>query len=147
MTPTQKRDLIDSKEYYIYNAAQKFNPEKSKFPTYLGHTAKYLCLSQTSENVKHSSVNFDDVEFMETDANDTPDDACAKHEIIESVLEIIEKHSDERVKTIFKERYFNPHNNKLKSWREIAPLVNLSIQGCINLHDKTIDNLQKRYAT
>lgn len=144
LTPTQKHDLIDSRDFYIHQAAQKYDPDKSKFVTFIGQTAKYLCLNQGTKNRKVGFTNFDDIEFLEEDSGLKPDEACMKHEVLEKILDVINGHPDERVRTIFNERYFNPNNNKIKTWKQISKVVGLSTQGCINLHDAVITNLQRR---
>ena len=53
----------------------------------------------------------------------------------------LEKHKDKRLKTIFHERYFCGSKGKLKPWKEVAKKINLSAQGCINLHDKAVKEL------
>jgi len=55
---------------------------------------------------------------------------------------MIKKESDERVKKIIDIRY-NSDNIKLIPWRVIADELKLSIQGCINIHDRFIAKVQK----
>lgn len=143
ITSAQAMDLRDSKDFYIYEAARKYDETLSKFPTYLGQTAKYLCLNQMNKNRKMSSVSFDDVEFAEADKAQTPDDFLSNHEILKNVLDVLNDHPDERVKLIFKERYFNSDKKSVKSWGNVAKIVGLSVQGCINLHNSVIKELQK----
>jgi len=57
---------------------------------------------------------------------------------------MILKHQDERVKTIFYERYFCGERGKLKPWKQIAQKVNLSTQGCINVHNKTLKEFKNK---
>ena len=51
-TPTNERnELISDKEYYIYNAALKFDESKNtKFPTYLGCETKWMCMNNFNKN-------------------------------------------------------------------------------------------------
>ena len=55
---------------------------------------------------------------------------------------------DERVKKIIDIRY-NTTNNKLVPWRVVAEKLDMSIQGCINIHNKFIkkvrNELNKNY--
>ena len=53
----------------------------------------------------------------------------------------LKKESDERVKKIVDMRY-GSSNNKLTPWRAIANSLDLSIQGCINIHNKFINKVK-----
>ena len=54
----------------------------------------------------------------------------------------LEKEKDHRVKKIIDMRY-NVSDNKLTPWRKIAKEVDMSIQGCINIHNKFINKVKK----
>ena len=54
----------------------------------------------------------------------------------------LEEEKDERVKKIVDMRY-GAGNNKLTPWRHIAEELNMSIQGCINVHNKFINKVKK----
>ena len=60
--------------------------------------------------------------------------------------EFLKKEKDERVKKIIDMRYNGPHN-KLTPWRIIAEKLDMSIQGCINIHNRFINKikLQTKY--
>ena len=45
---------------------------------------------------------------------------------------------------IFHERYFCGKRGKLKPWKDVARKINLSAQGCINIHDKAIKELSSK---
>ena len=144
LTPAQKSDFIDSKDFHIHEIVKEYDENKSKFSTYLGQTTKYLCLNQGNKNMKFNTSPLDEVEFKAEDNSVLPDEACINHETFEKIIDVIDNHKDERVKTLFHERYFNPNNNKIKTWRQVAKVVGLSVQGCIDLHDSVITNLQRR---
>jgi len=55
---------------------------------------------------------------------------------------MIEESKDERVKKIFKMRYKS--GTRLTPWKKIAKNLGLSIQGCINIHNKHLQEI-KRY--
>jgi len=54
----------------------------------------------------------------------------------------LEEEKDERVKKIVDMRYGGV-NNKLTPWRFIAKELDMSIQGCINIHNKFINKVKK----
>ena len=59
--------------------------------------------------------------------------------LLESTLN---KEKDFRVKKIIDMRY-NVDNNKLTPWRKIAEALDMSIQGCINIHNRFINKVKK----
>ena len=47
---TNKLDLIDEKDYNIYQAALKYKSDKgTKFPTFLGNETKWICLNRNNK--------------------------------------------------------------------------------------------------
>ena len=60
------------------------------------------------------------------------------------VLSIIKKHPDKRVEKIFTMRYITGNKNKVMPWRSIGSKVNLSIQGCINVHNSAVKHIQEK---
>lgn len=145
LTETQIDDLMKDKDFNIYSAALEHDESKSKFSTYLANRTRYNCLTNKTINKKNSKfVNFDDVEYEQEADQEIPCEASSKREFLKKVCFLIEQHEDKRVTEIFKERYFSTNEKKLKPWKEIAKKINLSIQGCIDIHNKTIEQLQKK---
>ena len=64
-------------------------------------------------------------------------------EIAEKVTRMIEHDPDSRISKVFKMRYSDPEGNKLTPWRTISDKLNLSIQGCINIHNRTIEKIKR----
>ena len=54
---------------------------------------------------------------------------------------MLDKEKDKRVKKIIDIRY-NTTNNKLVPWRVVAKELDMSIQGCINIHNKFITKVK-----
>lgn len=136
-------DIINDKEYQIYKAALEFDETKCKFSTYIALKTKYLCLTKRTNNKKNKeTVNFDDVEYTQESSDYTPSESAEKQELLNRIFNLIEGHKDHRVRQIFKERYFSNTNGKLRSWKDIAHKLDLSIQGCINIHNKTLKELK-----
>jgi hypothetical protein len=52
--------------------------------------------------------------------------------------------TNEQVHKIFKLRYLEGSNNKLMPWRQVGKEMNLSIQGCINIHDRFLQKIKKQ---
>jgi hypothetical protein len=145
LTETQINDLMNEKDFNIYSAALEHDEAKSKFSTYLANRTKYNCLTNKTINKKNSKfVNFDDVEYEQEANQEIPCENSSKREFLKKVCFLLEQHEDYRVKEIFQERYFSADEKKLKPWKQIAKKMNLSIQGCIDIHNRTIEQLQKK---
>lgn len=145
LTENQVIDIMKDKDYTIYKAALEYDESKAKFSTHLANKTKYMCLTQKTKN-KNNKVtgNFDDIEFFQKDKSSPPDESCKINDSFSRILNLIDKHKDHRLKTIFHERYFCGRRGKLKPWKEVAKKINLSAQGCINIHDKAIKEFSYR---
>ena len=141
----QINDIMQEKDYVIYKAALEYDPEKAKFSTHLANKTKYMCLTQKTKNKKnYRNVPFEQTEFCQKDKSYTPEESCLLNDSFKRILNLIDKHKDPRLKTIFKERYFEGKGSKLKPWKLVAEKVNLSAQGCINIHNKAIEDIQNK---
>jgi DNA-directed RNA polymerase specialized sigma subunit len=145
LTKTQVHDILGDKDYVIYKAALEYDESRAKFSTHLANKTKYMCLTQKTKNKNNRiSSNFDEIEFCQKDKSHTPDESCNLSDSFSRIINIIEKHKDARLKIIFNERYFCGKRGKLKPWKDIANILNLSAQGCINIHDKAILEISQK---
>lgn len=136
-------DLFADREIHIYNTALKFNEEKgAKFSTFLGNETKFLCLNSYNKAKKKYCQNKTNEEMDFLDKLENYDNIDVN--LLNEIFFLIDRHPDSRVSKIFKMRYKDGENYKLLPWRDIAPCVNLSIQGCINIHDNVIKDLRKK---
>ena len=143
----QISDIMQDKDYVIYKAALEYNPEKAKFSTHLANKTKYMCLTQKTKNKKNLRlVSFEEREEQkknnQQDRSKRPDENCVFNDSFKRILNLIFKHKDKRVKQIFKMRYGG--DRKLTSWKKIAKKLDISIQGCINIHDKAIKEIKSK---
>tara|TARA_Y100001973_G_scaffold99548_1_gene158941 strand:+ start:1348 stop:1944 length:597 start_codon:yes stop_codon:yes gene_type:complete len=145
LTENQIVDIMKDKDYTIYKAALEYDETKAKFSTHLANKTKYMCLTQKTKN-KNNRVteSFEKIQFCQHDKSSPPDEECKTNDSFLRILNLIEKHKDKRLKIIFHERYFCGKSGKLKPWKEVAKKINLSAQGCINIHDKAIKELSLR---
>ncbi|NDG53957.1 MAG: sigma-70 family RNA polymerase sigma factor [Flavobacteriia bacterium] len=140
-------ELIQDKEYKIYDAALKFDETKgAKFSTYLGNETKWMCLNTYNRNKRRPVFNSEYIENMKKDNDeemecDTISDSI-RNDLFRKVLNVIERHPDERVEKIFKMRYIVGTKNKVMPWKQIGDSMNLSIQGCINIHNSAIETFK-----
>jgi RNA polymerase sigma factor (sigma-70 family) len=146
---SNRDDLLSEKDYHIYKAIKSFDFSKNvKFVTYLGNQAKYLCLNTYNKNRKKPEINCDEmkldwISFLSEEEHMSNIIKSDSKELFKRINKYLAKHKDERVKRIFELRYFSYKNNKIKPWRLIYKEIGMSIQGCINLHKKTIKELRK----
>lgn len=145
LTHNQVSDIMKDKDYVIYKAALEYDESKAKFSTHLANKTKYMCLTQKTKN-KNSriSTNFEEVQFAQKDKGYTPDEECKLNDSFTRIINLINKHKDKRLKTIFHQRYFCGRRGKLKPWKDVAKTLNLSAQGCINIHNKAIKEIGSR---
>jgi len=140
-------ELINDKEYKIYNAALKFDESKgAKFSTYLGNETKWMCLNTYNKNKRRPVFNSEYIENMKkADDSEIEYDTFSesiRNDLFSKVLSVIEKHPDKRVEKIFKMRYIIGRRNKVMPWKQIGDNMNLSIQGCINIHNSAIETFK-----
>jgi hypothetical protein len=139
-----KRDLLSEKDDFIYKCAQKFNSGINiKFSTFLGNQARWRCM-----NIFNAKKNykFQDVETT-FDVFDLPQikTEVEKTEVLGIIGRILENYPDGRAKQIFNLRYHVGEKNKTMPWRKIAKKLDMSVQGCINIHNKLIKHIQNNY--
>jgi DNA-directed RNA polymerase specialized sigma subunit len=139
-----KNDLLEDKEISIYKAIMNFDENKNtKFSTYLGNETKWKCLNIFNRGVKYKYL---DIDNFKEDGNlseeDSTNDISSK-EMLKKIFLLAENHEDERVKNIINLRYKIGSGNKMMSWKKVAENLNISIQGCINIHDRFIEQTKK----
>ena len=136
-----KEDLIQDKDFSIYEAAINFDEGKNtKFGTYVGNLARWKCLNIYNKKVKFPQMNISDI----FDTKVSEEDSIKKIEQKEDIKKIffaLDNVKDKRAKEIFKMRYYG--GRKLTSWKKIAKKLDISIQGCINIHNKHLTEIKK----
>jgi len=137
-----KGSLLEDKDYYIYNAALKYDADRNtKFSTYLANETRWMCLNVYNKNKKMIQEPLDD-SFKEKVSDEDFLQELQTNELVGKVFELAKKNPDKRIKKILDMRYCVGYN-KVHSWREISSELNLSIQGCIDIHDKFIQKIKK----
>tara|TARA_R100000808_G_C2152693_1_gene162306 strand:- start:3918 stop:4508 length:591 start_codon:yes stop_codon:yes gene_type:complete len=140
-----RTDLIDDKEYNIYRAVMKYDPTKgTKFSTHLGNETKWMCLNLYNKNKKYSQVEFDENFLSSLHDEQKPYQDEIKRELFNKVIEITKSHPDTRVGTIFEMRYVVGNKNRVMPWKRIGEHLNMSVQGCINIHNNTLEKIKTK---
>ena len=133
-----KSDLIQDKDYYIYKAALKFDEARlAKFSTFLGNETKWMCLNLYNKNKNKISVEYDE-SFAPYPSESLELEGSINRDIFDNIITFAKSHPDKRVETIFNMRYIEGHKNSVMPWRTISEELNMSIQGCINIHNAAL---------
>lgn len=142
MNKESRSELINDKEYYIYQAALKYDSNRNtKFSTYLGSETKWMCLNTHNRSKKKHEVDIDYIENL-------GDNSQHFHQIIKKdtqnkILELAHSNPDKRVYKIFELRYSGGNKNKVMPWSKVCSQIGLSVQGCINVHDQALTRIKQ----
>ena len=140
---TNRLDLIDEKDYNIYQAALKYEGDRgTKFPTFLGNETKWICLNKFNKRKKDPQLSIDDVK--ESDILHPKKEKIKKEdlEVFSEAIKLSKAHKDKRVEKIFEMRYITGEKNKVMPWKKISEELNMSIQGCINIHNSAVEKFK-----
>jgi RNA polymerase sigma factor (sigma-70 family) len=139
-----KNDIIDDKNISIYKAVMNFDENKNtKFSTYLGNETRWKCLNLFNRGTKYKYLDINDFNNDENLSDDEMLNKISSKEILDKVFYLANTHKDDRVRNIINLRYKIGEGNKTMPWKNISEQVNVSIQGCINIHDRFIEEIKK----
>lgn len=139
-----KDEIISAKDSSIYSAAIKFDPSKNtKFSTYLAYETKWKCLNLVK---KQKNARKEPIDERVTQALDSSDFVLdiEKSEVLQKIKQEAKTMPDKRIEKIIDMRYFSSYSG-LTSWKYIAKELNMSIQGCINIHNQFISEFRKKF--
>lgn len=137
-----KEDILSDKDLSIYNAAIRYDPSRNtKFSTHLANETRWRCLNLYNKQKKMIEEPLTD---SIQDRQSTEDLVLniQQSELITKIINLAKKNPDKRVKKIIDMRYCFGYT-KAHSWREISEKLQLSIQGCIDIHNKFIQKIKK----
>ena len=136
-------EIKDDIEFLFYRTCLRYKKEKgTKFSTFLANETKYHCLNSYNKNKKYylpQEKEIPSIEFEKVNSKEMVIDPNT----VEKIFSILNSHPDKRVMKIFKMRYLDPNYNKLTPWRTVGKKMNLSIQGCINIHNQALPYIRK----
>ena len=115
---------------------------KTKFSTYLANQAKWKCLNILNKKKRENEYSIEEMSFNQEPSDDSFIKQINKEEAFSLFQTILNKEKDLRIKKIIDLRY-NVDNNKLTPWRKISESLDMSIQGCINIHNRFINKVKK----
>ena len=138
-----KLDLIDEKDYNIYQAALKYKSDKgTKFPTFLGNETKWICLNKYNKKKKEPQLSIEDIKETEILSEKNSNLKKEDLEVFSEAIKFSRNHKDKRVEKIFEMRYITGEKNKVMPWKKISEELNMSIQGCINIHNSAVEKFK-----
>ena len=95
---TNKLDLIDEKDYNIYQAALKYQDDRgTKFPTFLGNETKWICLHKHNKRKKDPQLSIEDIKESDILARKSEKVKKEDLEIFSEAIRFSKKHKDKRV--------------------------------------------------
>jgi len=136
--------ILDEKDFTIYKSALDYDPTRnSKFSTYLANQTKWKCLNEINAAKNKKTTTLEKVYHKPSE-----DESCPllleKLEALDLFNSLLNQENDKRVKKIIDIRY-NTTNTRLVPWRKVAKELGLSIQGCINIHNKFIKKVKNKF--
>jgi RNA polymerase sigma factor (sigma-70 family) len=148
-----REDFLMDKNLFIYQCILDYKFDKgAKFSTYLASRVKWFCLNFSRKHKRTSSNVFNmDKDCMESmpcpsgDRSNNNSYNAENKDTLTSFIENLKKNKDKRLYKIFHLRYIKGKHNSVMPWSEVSknPDINLSIQGCINVHDKYLTKIRK----
>ena len=142
-TYCNRQELFEDRNFNIYTAALKYDETMgAKFSTFLGNETKWVCLNAYNQARKKPLVTKapEDLDILGKDY----ETKILNDILLKEIYSLVAKHPDRRVAKIFHLRYKEGERNRVLAWKHIAPQVDLSIQGCILVHDTAINDLKRK---
>jgi RNA polymerase sigma factor (sigma-70 family) len=129
-----KEDINVEKDFILYKAIQSFDAkQKTKFSTWFCNCTRYHFLNFINSNKKYVVSEDKTIDFI--NAQNVLITVDKNSETVDYIDSLLSSMRDNRIKEIFKLRYFSG-NEKLTTWNRIAKRLNISTQTAINLHEK-----------
>jgi len=137
------QDLLSDKDFYIYRTALKYDKTKgTKFCTFLGNEARWLALNLITFKSKFKTEELASTKMIGVSPPTSRKNTASK--ALSEAIALSASEEDKRVKQIFHLRYVVGDRNKVMPWKIIAKKLDLSIQGCINIHNNFIEKIKNK---
>ena len=141
-----KEDLVKEKIYQLYSSALRFNTSKgTKFSTFFGNEVKWLCLNCYNKSTRENQFPAEECYLNLLSQDKDTDERFVNLESLQKIYDFVKHHPDKRVDKIFQLRYNEGKGNKVMSWKDVSKEVDLSIQGCINVHNAAIKHIKNKF--
>ena len=154
----KKLDFMNDKDYYMFMAILEFDEsKKTKFSTYLANKIKWMCINNYHRSRKRGTITEENQKLDSSMPNQSSSPgeywqgaSALKNKIspkeVDRFFSLAKGDKDKRVFKIFTLRYLEGKGNKLMPWRDVCKGdgINLSIQGCINIHNQFINKIKTK---
>lgn len=144
--PNLTQDMLDDKLAVLFQSASSFDEKRgTKFSTHFANEAKWHCLkNKCKKSNREITAESDTIDFLlnqgePTRSNLSDEDINTLNRIVSEELSLLK---DKRIAKIIRLRYFC-EGKKKNPWKNVAKEVQLSIQGCIDAHNKGIEQIRK----
>ena len=139
------QDIFDERDSIILTCAKNFKAgKKTKFSTYVGNYARYLCLTSINKRKRLVDPESEDIKnFLENREQFTLHDSNESG-LIENVAHYFNGILNPRFKKVLELRYYT---DKPMSWKEISKEMNISVQTAISIHNNAIKSLKNKIKT
>lgn len=128
---------------FIWTVAKDYDPERGcKFSSYLGERARWFFCNAIKKREDISNVSYDD-SFWDSYQDPNAKINIEEKDMLSSIMKKIDQIPDERAREIFRLRYVEGTKNKTMSWHKISDLTGISHQGCIDIHQKYIQEIKE----
>lgn len=137
-------EVVNDKDLLIYNTVLKYDESKgTKFSTFLGNEARWSCINAATKHRKNDKfVDFNaNLDFQNMTYEINLVEEHEKENLLKTILQNVQSSEDQRIIKIFNLRYQD--TKKITPWRTISKEIGLSIQGCINIHNKAVKSILK----
>lgn len=142
-----RNDFLEDKSLLFYRIALDFDENKnSKFTTFFYNRLKWI-LIKDYQIFKKKFIPVVEITKEIQEKKDFEYKGQEPYNFITEIdraLDFIKKQNDERVLKIFTLRYLDGSGNKLMPWHKVCKKVNLSIQGCIDVHNNFLKKISKK---
>ena len=139
------QDIFNEKNIIIFNCVKTFNPKKgSKLSTWICNYARYLCLNSINARKFLIAVDNDELRNM-IDGMGSIDNfhiSQSNKDDYAFLENLLSQLKDERISKIIKMRHLS---SEKKEWKQIAEKMNISSQTVINLHERGIKLLRRKF--
>ena len=136
-------ELINSKDYVMFNSARSLNPEKgAKFSTWLANQVRFFCLNSLNKELKKPMVelNVESSEFklfQEEKENKSDFQKLFLNENGEKIRNLLKNYKNKKIKECIYRKYFDAQGEE-KTFTQVAKEMNVTVQTVINWHGKFI---------
>ncbi len=136
------KDILEQKDAIIYFCVNNFDVKrKSKFSTYVGNYARFLCLNSINARKLIMPSSDDEIaaHIENTQICHNYNQKEVAQEEYNAIYNLIDQFQDKRISEIFRHRYLG---DKKMVWAEVAKKVGLSSQTCIALGSRGLKILK-----